>query len=318
MKIPDLSIFKKYSQTPVLKNCLNCKRVKPVAQLEKDVFCAKPALQKIETTVYNPYTSQMQSGIFNIDLKKPAELVFDRFKRISQRNKPVTLRYTPENTAYVYKKIHTAENGIKKQKMKVNVLTSTDGESITTYHFFTPDLKREIGYVSIADCRLLKKNNFYEYSKEAYFNKPLHVDHKKEGIVGDRIKIDYLQNWDDKKYGGIGELADRLSVEYCINNNLPLNIVSEADINSHIAHYKRGKRFFMPATESNAGDFFKNRYGTKNPNQIIKKLLSESRDARIDTGSWGCLPMYMPQELAQKYAGMAKNSPIIKDFKPLD
>ena len=116
MKIPDLSIFKKYSQTPVLKNCLNCKRVKPVAQLEKDVFCAKPALQKIETTVYNHYTSQMQSGIFNIDLKKPAELVFDRFKRISQRNKPVTLRYNPENTAYVYKKIHTAENGIKKQK----------------------------------------------------------------------------------------------------------------------------------------------------------------------------------------------------------
>lgn len=116
MKIPDLSIFKKYSQTPVLKNCLNCKRIKPVAQLEKDVFCAMPALQKIETTVYNPYTSQMQSGTFNIDLKKPAELVFDCFKRISQRNKPVTLRYNPENTAYVYKKSTQPKTGLKSKK----------------------------------------------------------------------------------------------------------------------------------------------------------------------------------------------------------
>lgn len=116
MKIPDLSIFKKYSQTPVLKNCLNCKRVKPAAQLEKDVFCAKPALQKIETTVYNPYTSQMQSGTFNIDLKSLQSLSLTALKELHRETSPLLCATTPKTRHMFTKKSTQPKTGLKSKK----------------------------------------------------------------------------------------------------------------------------------------------------------------------------------------------------------
>lgn len=319
MKIPNLNIFKQYSHTPVLRNCLECPKVRSFARIERDMFdCSKMQnFKEIETSVFNPYTNIMIFGNFKINLSRPAELTFRKFSSDSARNKQITLRYNPENKATIYKRIKTKDGGIKKQKLDVNVLTSNDGEWRTTYHFFTPNLKKEIGYITIGDYSTLKKVNPYEFMNEKYFNNALFADYKKQGIIGDRIKIDYLQNWDDKRYSGIGALGDRLSVEYCLRNKLPLNIISEADFNSHIAHFLRGKRYFIPPKDSAAGEFFQKRYGTRNPNAIIKNLLKESNGNRIDTSGWGLLPMYMPKETAEKYVKSALESPIIKDFKPI-
>ena len=44
-------------------------------------------------------------------------------------------------------------------------------------------------------------------------------------------------------------------------------------------------------------------YGCTNLNKILAKLLkdSEKNEEKIDLGDLGMFPMYMPEELAQKY-----------------
>ncbi len=317
----NLDFFKKFLPTPVMRGCLDCKKIRPAFTLEKDVFNSQ--LQNRQNNfkdyfvkLFNPYTRMYCFSNLRLDLSKPWKFSLCKTNANLLRHEPLALKFHPDNVATVFRKVKDRSTGnIKRVPFKVRVLTSSDNEWTTTYHFMSNDLKKEVGYVSIGDYRLLEKNNKNEFLRTKFYDRPLLKNYKRQGVTGDRIKILYLQNSDDTVYSGIGLLADRLAVEYCLKNNLPLNIVSDADIGSHIAHYKRGKRF-LPFTKGwyNSAAFFE-KYNDLNPNRVIRNLLFSSvkNNEMIDLSGLGALPMYLPKKLAQKYAQLAKSSPIIHD-----
>lgn len=316
-----LDLFKYYSKTPVLKGCLDCKHVKPIFTLPDDVFIVSKTKNKLAGTkpftvnIFNPYTRKYCYQDLNLDLSKPAQLVLEKTKSLSGRHEPLLLKFHPDNIASVFKKVKDPKTGmVKKVPHKIRILTSTDENWTTTYHFMSKDLKTEIGYLSIGDYNLLKKNKPNDYINQEFYDIELLKNYKAKGIIGERIKISYLQNFDDELYSGIGLLADKLSVEYCVKNKLPLNIVSYADKGSHIAHYKRGKRFFLIKKNSIEAEYFGKHYGETNINKVIKKLLNQfSSDSKADISDWGTSAMYLPQKTAEEYAKMISQKPILHD-----
>ncbi len=313
MKV-NFDFFKKYSSTPVMSGCLACKKVKSAFTLKKDIFISNKEQKKsYYVNLFNPYTRIYNYSTLNLDLSRPCTIRLAETKANPLRNKPLILKFHPDNIGTVYKKVKDRKTGtIKKKPLKVRILTSSDNVWTTTYHFLSKDLKKEIGYVSIGDYKLLKENDKNEFLRLKFYDRFLLKNHEKQGITGDRIKILYLQNSDDSVYSGVGRLADRLAVEYCLKQGLPLNIVSDADIGSYIAHYKRGKRYFVPEKDSYSREFFIEKYGENNPNKIIEQLLSNHTGSgeKIDLHNWGALPMYLPHKIAEKYAEMSKFSPL--------
>lgn len=243
--------------------------------------------RSLKITAYNPYTNSSNSGQVSIDLDEPQKIVLPRNSRPFYTNSPLTLDYNPE-------RIGTLIDKKKKAPLKTVILKSNLDNSFG-YNFMSEDLTREYGFVSLTalteDC-------------DAYYDIALVRNYKEQGIVGPRVIVDYLQNWDDKAIGGVGLLADKLAVELCMDNNIDLNIVSFADLNSHAAHYIRGKRFFPLTKDSDAYNFFQNLYGMTNINKILSGLFKNFKKTgqRINLQNWGHLVMYMPKQLAKKYA----------------
>lgn len=320
MKI-NIDLFKKFSPTPIMSGCLSCKKIRPLFTLENDLFLReyqnnKTKFKDYSIKLFNPYTRMYCFSDLRLDLSRPWKFSLCKSNANLLRHEPLALKFHPDNVATIFKKVKDRNTkNIKKVPFKVRVLTSSDNVWTTTYHFMSYDLKKEIGYVSIGDYRLLEKNDKNEFWRTKFYDRPLLKNYKRQGITGDRIKILYLQNSDDSVYSGVGLLADRLAVEYCLKNNLPLNIVSDADMGSHIAHYKRGKRFFPFKSDWYASGSFFEKYHDLNFNRVIKKLLSSAlkNNEKVDISDLGALPMYLPKKLAQKYAQLAKSSPIIHD-----
>lgn len=98
------------------------------------------------------------------------------------------------------------------------------------------------------------------------------------------------------KYKHFGQLADAIEVNHCMNRGMDtFEINSEAALNSHVQHYKRGKRF-----------------RDEKVNKFVKHLLDTARiGEKFNTLFLGKVNMYMPQELIDKYVGILKKKPII-------
>lgn len=238
---------------------------------------------QVDTTlkIYDPYTSGYSSANINIDLEKPQKLVTQ-----NKRGIPIELDYDPARTDFLYDKIN-------KKPIKTVILKSIR-ENRVSYNFMSENLDQEYGYM-----------NFTVYDKKPRLQMAfdeLFMDYPNQGITGPRLVVDYVQNWNDKSIGGIGHLADKLTVQYCAENNLPFNIVSVADRGSHMAHYIRGKRFLPLEPDSYTFEFYKKRFGQTDINEILKELLetigTTKKKIKPDIGF---IPMYMPQELVQKY-----------------
>ena len=163
---------------------------------------------------------------------------------------------------------------------------------IDSFHFVSKDFQHEYGHVE------------FSYDMEAY-SEAYTKDYSKENIIGDRIIVSWLKNEDDEHIGGVGKLADKVAVKYCVENNITPNIVSLAGDDSHLAHYSRGKRFIQPGKYSNERAFLMGTYGTKDPNQVLEKLLKKSKQTgeKIDLSDWNeyYFMMYLPQDLVEKY-----------------
>lgn len=321
MKI-NLNIFKQYSPFPIMKNCFGCNKVKPMYVIDKDVFVSAQSaakkvvketagkLTEIKMQIVSPFDSKKKFfGNLNIDLNKKQNIVLEETG--NSQNKMI-LEYNPKNTGRIYK-----GRGKTKKPMEVAVLKSFDEKWETSYVFMTKDLKEQTGYVKITEPDLVKKNNrdFFIYNyKELYLMK----DFPELGIKGKRIFVDYLKNMDEKKYSGIGSLADRVCVEHCMKKKIKPQILSDADMDSgkgsapHIAHYKRGKRF-LPLKDSNALEFFQEKYRMTDLNKIIQSLLDNSKRKKIDTKDWGLAPMYLPREKVKEYMKLAHKEPILHD-----
>ncbi len=163
---------------------------------------------------------------------------------------------------------------------------------IDSFHFVSKDFQHEYGHVEFS-------HDMESYS-EAYTK-----DYPKENIIGDRIIVRWLKNEDDEHIGGVGKLADKVAVKYCVENNITPNIVSLAGDDSHLAHYSRGKRFIQPKQDSDNCQFLYLWYDTTDPNKALDKLLKEYQRTGepVDLSPWNRyhFMMYLPQDLVEKY-----------------
>ena len=278
---------------------------KAAASPKNDTFERTSALKNIDMTVYNPFDNVTCTNSVRVDLSKPQKIHL-------KSNKPVTkyrgfiprveipdieLDYNPKRTGVIWDKE-------KNKQIKVVILKSSKGKNDTAYHFMSPNLKKEYGYVYLSFC---------DHPKEAYsssfFDSEIYLNYPEQHVTGPRVVVDFLQNNNDSKYGGIGKLADKTTVRHCLENGIEPVIVSVADCDSHVAHYLRGKRFLPLPKDSEAQKFFMKKYGSTDVNKILEKLIADAdkKGEKVDLTGWGFTPMYMPQELAQKYINELKS-----------
>ena len=249
--------------------------------IAKDTF--EKTGQKFDFKLYDPYSMKHHSKNLYIDLNKKQEIILDE----------ILINYNPKNTGMLWDKI-------RKQPIAVNILKSKKGNKVA-YHYMSPDLKHEYGYTIL---------NKFSKDTDMWFSVvfgDLIDDYPEQGLIGPRVIVEYTQNWNDKQIGGIGKLSDKMAVKYCIENGIDFNIISYADKNSHIAHYKRGKRFLPIGKDDYAYDVYNNKYGTADLNEIIENLISASGGKYIDISDWGMKPIYMPENIAQEYAKEIKS-----------
>ena len=195
------------------------------------------------------------------------------------------------NIGQIYEKVIDETTGkIIKKPIDVEIeIEDRKSWDQTVYHFKHND--KEVGYVILEDHINIPE-------EEKIFL--LTSDIPQFGIVGDRVIVKHLMNFNQKRYAGIGELADRITVEHCNRLGIKPVIISEASYNSHAAHYKRGKRYLY-SDENN------------NPNEIVRKIIEETpAGEQCNTGHLGMLISYMPEELVQKIQKYLLENPILK------
>ena len=261
-------------------------------------FLSNKSIKSFNMKIFNPYTNSYFNDDITIDLIKPQIISLKQNSKRRFKNEKINLDYDPQRFDYILDK----ENN---KNLKTRILISTNGNYQTSYHFMSENLEEEYGYFELSKC--LNPRIF----DTAYYE--LLEDYPEFSIQGPRIIIEYLQNWDDTKYGKIGHLADKLAVKFCIDNNMPLNIISIADINSHVAHFLRGKRYLPIDKDSCTYTFFHEKYKKTDVNQILYELIKKAGQTgvKVDLTGWGTLAMYMPKELALKYINELKQHPII-------
>lgn len=184
-----------------------------------------------------------------------------------------------------------------KEKVTVNILKQKEKDFLTTYHFVPTNKEKPCGYVTLALIDDPKKFDFWYEGHE----KKVLEDYPELGIVGPRVVVDYLKNSDESEYAGIGVLADKIGVKHCLDNGFPPLIISEAAKNSHIAHYKRGKRFLPLESYTSEYKFFMDKYGTADVNAIIKTSIEQSNGEKLDIRDWPNLIMRLSEEKVEQY-----------------
>ena len=121
----------------------------------------------------------------------------------------------------------------------------------------------------------------------------------------------HVKNNFQSEYSGVAAVADQLAREYCLRNNIKPCIVSLSEINSHIAHYKRGRRFFIVKNGSGLNNFIA-KFGTDDPNKIIERRMKEANTSKhIDCSDLGELYMYMPESVIQQYLIKIREHPLL-------
>ena len=280
--IHNLSLF--ISKNPVVRNDFHLRMKTPIFKLDRDVLTLS---NKVKITHILPKEIERTKG----------------------KTEQVTATLLPK-TAFIQRKIMLNKTGeVMKVPYEINIARHDDSY-MTTFHFLDKNTKKEIGYVKIIDWRkapsVVQQYNF-SFSR-------LLEDFPKQGIVGDRISIDFLQNNFEDTFSGIGKLADKLAVEYCLKNGIKPNITSVADYNSHAAHYMRGRRFFEISKQDPDIDAyeFKKTYGTLDPNKVIaERIKNTPKGQRVDTRDLCGLYMYMPENIINKYIKEIKENPLL-------
>lgn len=257
--------------------------------LHCDIFKPSNQLQKVALSVFNPYTNSRCSQIIDINLSSTQIITLNNSKN-SSSNTLFKLKYNPENTGCLKDKRNETP-------VKTVILESSCGELQHSYHFMSQDLTKEYGYVAFS--KYLGNIGIDEF----YLSEGLIKDYPEFGIIDPRVVVDYLKNYNDNKIGGVGKLADKMIVKYCLENGFQPNILSLADYNSHMAHFLRGKRFLPLDKDSIAYHFFLQKYKTTNINEILQNMAEKyiMTGEKANLHNWGLLPMYMPENLVRKY-----------------
>ena len=205
---------------------------KPVSPTFTSIFTQKQDTFEKRTELFNmllysPFSDTYCHSPVKIKLSEPQTITL---KNTSKHDDDIVVKYDPLKRGTLINK----ESG---GKIPVTILESTQKhyDRSCAYHFVSPDLRKEYGYIEV----------FKPYDDTCNTTN-LGRDYPEYGVVGKRLKVMYLKNYDDSKVGGIGKLADKVCVQYCLDNGFTPNIISYADKGSHVAHFKRGKRFIPP------------------------------------------------------------------------
>ena len=279
--------------TPINTLTSNTKQLSFKAEPQQDTFEKSNKEKIIKLYVFNPFSNIFYNVQTPVALSKKQKFTLTSNQKCFL-GKTFVVEYDPDNYDYIFDKKSN-------RREKVMILTGHYDKKPDeiSFHFMSKDLSKEYGYVHLSrhlDPKTDIRNNHF-IDEELFRNYPAYK------IAGPRVFVEYLKNWNPAQKGGIGKLADKLAVKYCLDNNIKPVIVSNADRGSHVAHYLRGKRFLPPEKDSSSYNYLKERYGCTNLNRILQKLVKESEieGERIDLGDLGIFPMYMPEELAKKY-----------------
>lgn len=270
----------------------------------------RPTKIKVQKDEHRVLPDNLKNDVFEKS-QKPFEIQIKHTCPKSTATKNINVTINPLDKGTIYKKVLNNKTGkTEKVPMQVDIAKSQEKTGVS-YYFLNPENHEEIGFVVIDDWQKARRNYLLDF--DATYNSKLLEDYPELGILGDRISIYYLQNNEESKYCGIGKLADRIAIEYCLQEGIEPNIISLADTNSHVAHYKRGRRF-LPVTPEDTINYrvFLEKYGTDDPNKIIEARIAAAIDGqKVDTTDLSGLYMYMPQEIIDKYIEEIKKNPTL-------
>lgn len=257
--------------------------------------------------------NSLENDVFEKKLTQPVpeKISIDHICAKTKTLKKISAQKNPLDKGTIYKKvINEKTDKIEKEPMTVDIAQSKDGCTVS-YYFLEPETQEEIGFVIIEDWRMARFNPVFDYYLD---NSKLIDDFPEQGIEGERISIEYLQNNNEEKYSGIGRLADQIAIEYCLRENIEPNIISLAEPNSHAAHYKRGRRFLPVDKYDKDIDYYEfvKEYGTDDPNKIIEERIAQTpKGKKVDTSDLFGIYMYMPQDVVQAYLKQIKEHPVL-------
>ncbi|MBQ6516120.1 hypothetical protein IJI31_02960 [bacterium] len=203
----------------------------------------------------------------------------------------------PKHKGIIYKKVKD-KNGKVIQKIPIEVdIVKSRADKFEFEH------KGEtIGYVELS---YVPEDKCKDDTDEI-----LYKNYKEEGVVGDRIIVNFLYNKNPDEYGGIAHLADLLEVAACKELGFEPNVVSETLDDAAPLHYQRGKRF-VPY-EKYCDERTLERLKGKNPNEIVKKVIEDTPSGEKFKKPALCSEtvMYMPKDMIKELEEELKEHPI--------
>ena len=138
------------------------------------------------------------------------------------------------------------------------------------------------------------------YDVYAGTNKIEYVGYLKLEDIKNGVKVSYIENQNPNKFRHFGQVADQIEVEHCLKRGIENPyICSVAAINTHIKHFKRGKRFVNEGINVYLNSLLK----------ILKK------GEHIKTGYLGENKMYMPVNLVNEIKNKIKINSLLKGVK---
>ena len=200
----------------------------------------------------------------------------------------------PTNKGIIYKKVKDKNGNIKKVPQEVDIVKNgpdkfqfkIDGESVGSVWLSHIKKSENEGNTDDVCC-----------------------DYPNEGVVGDRIVVNYVYNAKQEEYGGIAHLGDLIAVAACKELGFEPNVVSKSLEDAAPFHYVRGKRF-IPFKEyhNDYYDFYDNR----EPDEIVKGILeSTPKGEKFDALEIEHeFLTYMPKEMITKLEEELKEHPI--------
>ena len=207
----------------------------------------------------------------------------------------------PKHNGIIYEKVRDENGNIVKVPHEVKIIKRAGG----TFDF--KDGKELIGYVRLG---YIPASHCQKGSM--YYDDYLTKNYEDLGITGDRIEVDYVKNFDEKRYGGIGHLADLIEVAACKELGFEPNVVSASVVSAAPLHYMRGKRF-VPY-EKYCDDFEMKKFDLcgKDPNDTIREIVeNKSKRGGFDTSALKMeFLMYMPKEMIKELEEELKKNPI--------
>jgi len=259
---------------------------------------------KINPIQFNFVQARPQNTV-NRSLYMNNELQADTFSFTGANKKdkkPKTLDdLVPKYKGIIYKKVRDKDGNIVKIPQEVNIVNRSCG---------TFDFDVDGNLVGYARLSYLPKE--YCEKDSEFYDGYLSKNYEDLGIVGDRIEVDFVENEKEKKYGGVGHLADLIEVACCKELGFKPNVVSVSLADAAPMHYKRGKRFVPYEryfSESELKDY--NLKG-KDPNETVREIIeSTPKGKKFNTSELKTDPlMYMPKEMIKELEKELKEHPI--------